>query len=64
MLGAALSGIVFATIVWMVYAIKFINASLSGISFFEAGILNVLLYVLFFLVYGAQIPSIAYLFRY
>lgn len=47
MLGAALSGIVFATIVWMVYAIKFINASLSGISFFEAGILNVLLYVLF-----------------
>ena len=47
MLGAALSGIVFVTIVWMVYAIRFINASLSGISFFEAGILNVLLYVLF-----------------
>lgn len=47
MLGAALSGIVFATIIWMVYAVRFINSSLSGISFFEAGILNVLLYVLF-----------------
>ena len=38
---------VFSSIVWFVYAIKFILASLAGMSFFDAGLLNVLLYTLF-----------------
>ena len=43
----ALLGTVFSSIVWLVYAIKFIYASLGGMSFFDAGLLNVLLYTLF-----------------
>ena len=43
----ALSGAVFSSIVWFVYAIKFISSSLGDMSFFDAGLLNVLLYTLF-----------------
>ena len=47
MLTAALFMAVFFTITWIAYAFRFISSSLSGISFFDAGILNVLLYTLF-----------------
>lgn len=42
-----LFGAVFSSVVWFVYAIKFILSSLGGMSFFDAGLLNVLLYTLF-----------------
>lgn len=42
-----LFGAVFSSIFWVIYALRFIAASLSGISFFDAGIVNVLLYALF-----------------
>ncbi len=47
MLIIVLSGSVFFTIVWLVYSFRFIASSLTGMSFFDAGILNVLLYTLF-----------------
>lgn len=47
MLTFTLFGAVFSSIVWLVYALRFVFSSLTGISFFEAGILNVLLYVVF-----------------
>lgn len=43
----ALFAAVFSSLVWFVYAIKFISASLGDMSFFDAGLLNVLLYTLF-----------------
>lgn len=43
----ALFGAVFSSIVWLAYAIRFISSSLGGMSFFDAGLLNVLLYTLF-----------------
>ncbi len=42
-----LFGAVFSSVVWFVYAVKFILSSLGGMSFFDAGLLNVLLYTLF-----------------
>ena len=46
-LSFVLFGAVFSSVVWLVYAIQFIASSLSGMSFFDAGIINVLLYSLF-----------------
>ncbi|MBR1948767.1 MAG: hypothetical protein IKA30_03125 [Alphaproteobacteria bacterium] len=43
----ALFGAVFSSLIWLVYAIKFISTSLGDMSFFDAGLLNVLLYTLF-----------------
>ena len=42
-----LFGAIFSSIVWVIYALRFIDLSLGGISFFDAGIVNVLLYALF-----------------
>ncbi len=47
MLTLVLFGAIFSSIVWFVYAFRFVITSLSGMSFFDAGILNVLLYGLF-----------------
>ncbi len=47
MLTIVLFGAIFSTVVWLVYAFHFVTSSLSGMSFFDAGILNVLLYGLF-----------------
>lgn len=47
MLTLILFGAVFSSIIWLVYAIQFITSSLSGMSFFDAGIVNVLLYSIF-----------------
>ena len=47
MLTLALFGAVFSSVVWLVYALQFVFSSLNGISFFDAGILNVLLYTIF-----------------
>ncbi len=38
---------VFSSLIWLAYALRFVIDSLNGMSFFDAGILNVLLYVLF-----------------
>ena len=43
----ALFGAVFSSLIWLAYAIRFISSSLGGMSFFDAGLLNVLLYTLF-----------------
>ena len=43
----SLVGAIFSSLVWLVYSIKFILGSLGGMSFFDAGLLNVLLYTLF-----------------
>ena len=43
----SLVGAVFSSLIWLVYAIKFISSSLGEMSFFDAGLLNVLLYTLF-----------------
>ncbi len=47
MLTLVLFGAVFASITWILYAFRFIVSSLGGMSFFDAGIVNVLLYALF-----------------
>ncbi len=47
MMTAVLSVLIFVSIVWVVGAWHFIEMSLSGISFFDAGILNIILYGLF-----------------
>lgn len=47
MMTAVLSVLIFMSIVWVVGAWHFIEMSLSGISFFDAGILNIILYGLF-----------------
>ncbi|MBQ9235185.1 MAG: hypothetical protein IJ184_01790 [Alphaproteobacteria bacterium] len=44
---AALTATIFLSAVWTVYAVKFVVSSLNGISLFDAGILNAMLYVLF-----------------
>ena len=46
MLAAAFFTVIFSSLVWLIFAIRFINDALAGISFFEAGIANVLLYAL------------------
>ena len=43
----ALFGAVFSSIIWLAYAVRFISSSLGDMSFFDAGLLNVLLYTLF-----------------
>jgi len=45
-LAASFFVVIFSSLVWLIYAIRFINDSLAGISFFDAGIANILLYVL------------------
>ena len=47
MLATALFGAVFSSIIWGVYSYRFILSSLSGMSLFDAGILNVTLYTVF-----------------
>lgn len=47
MMAAILSGMIFLSILWGVGAWHFINMSLGGMSFFDAGILNIILYGLF-----------------
>lgn len=47
MLTVTLFGAIFSSVIWLVYAFRFVSSSLSGMSFFDAGILNVLLYTLF-----------------
>ena len=47
MLTLVLFGAVFASITWILYAFRFVASSLGGMSFFDAGIVNVLLYALF-----------------
>lgn len=47
MMAVVLSTMIFLSGVWIVGAWHFINMSLSGISFFDAGILNIILYGLF-----------------
>ena len=43
----ALFGAVFSSLIWLAYAVRFISESLGDMSFFDAGLLNVLLYTLF-----------------
>lgn len=38
--------LIFSSLLWLIYAFRFINDSLAGISFFDAGIANVMLYAL------------------
>lgn len=47
MLTFVLFGAVFSTAVWLAYSFRFISVSLSGMSFLDAGITNVLLYAAF-----------------
>lgn len=47
MVTVALFGAVFSSVIWLFCALRFVSVSLSGMSFFDAGIVNVLLYVLF-----------------
>lgn len=47
MIAVFLSVMIFLSVVWIVGAWRFIGMSLSGISFFDAGILNIILYGLF-----------------
>ena len=47
MLTVALFGTIFSSIVWLAYSLHFVMSSLSGMSFFDAGLTNVLLYTLF-----------------
>lgn len=47
MLAFALFIAIFSSAVWLVYAINFVHSALSGMALADAGILNVLLYVLF-----------------
>lgn len=47
MLTVALFGTIFSSIVWLSYSLHFVMSSLSGMSFFDAGLTNVLLYTLF-----------------
>lgn len=46
MLAVSFFAIIFSSLVWLIYAIRFIKDSLAGISFFDAGIANILLYAL------------------
>lgn len=43
----ALFSAVFSSIIWLAYSIRYITDSLGDMSFFDAGLLNVLLYTLF-----------------
>ena len=44
MLAFAFFSLIFSSLLWFIFAVKFINESLAGISFFDAGIANILLY--------------------
>lgn len=46
MLALAFFSLIFSSLLWLIYAIRFIGDSLAGISFFDAGIANILLYAL------------------
>lgn len=46
MLAFAFFTLIFSSLLWLIYAIRFINDSLTGISFFDAGIANIMLYTL------------------
>lgn len=47
MLTIALFGAIFSSVVWLAYSLHFVMSSLSGMSFLDAGLTNVLLYTLF-----------------
>ena len=46
MLAVSFFTVIFSSLLWLIYAIRFIKDSLAGISFFDAGIANILLYAL------------------
>lgn len=46
MLAVSFFSIIFSSLLWLIVGIRYINDSLQGISFFEAGITNILAYVL------------------
>lgn len=46
MLAFAFFSLIFSSLLWFIFAVKFINESLAGISFFDAGIANILLYTI------------------
>lgn len=46
MLAVSFFTVIFSSLVWLIYAFRFISDSLAGISFFDAGIANILLYAL------------------
>lgn len=46
LLALAFFTLVFSSLLWLIYAVRFISDSLAGISFFDAGIVNILLYAL------------------
>ena len=46
MLAIVFFSLIFSSLLWLIYAVRFINDSLAGISFFDAGIANVILYSL------------------
>lgn len=46
MLAVSFFAVIFSSLVWLIYAFRFIGDSLAGISFFDAGIANILLYAL------------------
>lgn len=46
MLAVSFFAVIFSSLVWLIYAFRFISDSLAGISFFDAGIANILLYAL------------------
>ena len=47
MLTITLFAMVFVSVIWLFYSFNFVLSSLSGMSFFDAGVLNVILYTLF-----------------
>ncbi len=46
MLAFAFFSLIFSSLLWFIFAVKFISESLAGISFFDAGIANILLYTI------------------
>lgn len=47
MLTLVLFGVIFSSAAWLIYAFRLVGSALSGMALADAGILNVLLYVLF-----------------
>ncbi len=46
MLAFTFFGLFFSSLLWLIYALRFIHDSLAGISFFDAGAANILIYML------------------
>lgn len=47
MLAVAFFTLIFSTILWLLYAVSFVNETLAGTSFAAAGMVNMLIYVVF-----------------